>query len=718
LRRILTIIIIILFFNLSNTTYENISISDKNQVFIPNALNHFATDREEKNIAKVKDSLTPSEPIIIDEDEDFISYGFNGSGTAEDPYVIESLNITTGASIGIHITGTTKHFIIRNNYINARNLGIAVGELEDFTAIITNNFCEKNTESIFMKTDIHCGIYVYYATGVVIDNNTCINNGEGISVYSSANITILYNDCSYNEEEGIYADDVSNVTIINSRCSFNEDEGILVGGNNIVLSNNYCSNNFDGIRIIPISTYVTVRDSVCKNNHFGIHIEGSKYIKINGNDCSNNFNGIYIRFHYYFGSHFSAYITISNNTCTHNDNNGIDIGGSINDTITNNRCSYNKKYGIKLESFYFHPKNITIAYNIFSRNEESGVVLSECNLCTIYGNYFDNNGKIQAKDIDGHKNKWYNKELKLGNYWSDWDGNWAYSIGNSFFIADHYPLRSDGSPTGFKPFTKAVFYKLILPVVLVTTFIVSTKIISKIKIKSKVKKSGFKTFEEYQQAINAGFTNSSDWNKALTKGFKTYNQMKELTSLGFQSYNDLILYAKNLLNEYKTLEHEFQSLTSDDTNATMKQAQTLFKQFEQLRNKFTSFRGREHLPNSLQEQLQKELSTINKIISMSDEYIKELERSQRRFKEFENIIRTYSRISLDKLATFLEFPDTLSLERWIVNLNSPIITIDGNDVIIKRKDDSTTTDTSIEEAINSLLNQFQEFEQRGHGKKE
>ena len=50
----------------------------------------------------------------IDSDDDFVSYGFPGSGNLTDPYIIENYTISGPYSYAIEITYTTKHFIIRN----------------------------------------------------------------------------------------------------------------------------------------------------------------------------------------------------------------------------------------------------------------------------------------------------------------------------------------------------------------------------------------------------------------------------------------------------------------------------------------------------------------------------------------------------------------------------------------------------------------------------
>jgi len=77
---------------------------------------------------------------------------FPGSGTPEDPYVIEGYNITTTSSCSIYISGTTKYFAIRNCYLRAENNGIGIANVAADTAKIINNICESNS--------LH-GIYLY-----------------------------------------------------------------------------------------------------------------------------------------------------------------------------------------------------------------------------------------------------------------------------------------------------------------------------------------------------------------------------------------------------------------------------------------------------------------------------------------------------------------------------------------------------------------------------
>ena len=57
--------------------------------------------------------------INIISDNNFTDYRFPGSGTSEDPYIIEGYRIENENKYGIQINSTTKYFIIRNCHVNA-----------------------------------------------------------------------------------------------------------------------------------------------------------------------------------------------------------------------------------------------------------------------------------------------------------------------------------------------------------------------------------------------------------------------------------------------------------------------------------------------------------------------------------------------------------------------------------------------------------------------
>ena len=109
--------------------------------------------------------LTDHVPFQIDEEADFISQGWPGSGTSGDPYVIAGLNITT--SIGteaIHISNTRSYFVIRDCFINH----------------------DTGLQAIFLIN----------ATHGTIEHNTMISGGGGINGTACNDTRISYNEIS------------------------------------------------------------------------------------------------------------------------------------------------------------------------------------------------------------------------------------------------------------------------------------------------------------------------------------------------------------------------------------------------------------------------------------------------------------------------------------------------------------------------------------------
>ena len=138
-------IIIACFLLLSLIFYETINIPQNNKIGI-------VKGRETRYHSL---DLISHDPIVIDSDDDFVTYGFPGSGTLSSPYMIEDLSIIdSGNNNGIYINGTTKHFSIRNCYIDAVMKGIYVSKAATGTAIILDNECVGN---------INEGIYIYYS---------------------------------------------------------------------------------------------------------------------------------------------------------------------------------------------------------------------------------------------------------------------------------------------------------------------------------------------------------------------------------------------------------------------------------------------------------------------------------------------------------------------------------------------------------------------------
>ncbi|MFX1511466.1 MAG: NosD domain-containing protein, partial [Promethearchaeota archaeon] len=162
------------------------------------------------------------------------------------------------------------------------------------------------------------GIYIYDTTAHFVIRNCLITTG---------NITDIH---------GIYIRNVSTGTIsIENNVCQNNFKGIFVqSSNKSSIGYNTCHKNSVGISL-QYSGSSTVGNNICYlNKHelrggYGIHIEDSDYSTVTDNTCTQN-NNVGIRFD------IAKYSTIVNNTC-HNNGRGISLGGSEYSNVVNNK---------------------------------------------------------------------------------------------------------------------------------------------------------------------------------------------------------------------------------------------------------------------------------------------------------------------------------------------------------------------------------------------
>jgi len=379
------------------------------------------------------EGLTPRAPIYIEGNDSFTPANgvVGGSGTEDDPYIIENWDISAENDKGIFIRSTTAHFIVRNCYVHDGWAGD------------------------------HYGIYFIDVRNGKIDNVTSDNNNSGIRLWYSSN-NILDNNTYLNNYWGILLDSSSGNILSNNTCS-NNHYGILQyfeHSINNTLSNNLVENNYYGIRISE-SDKNTLDNNIVKNsNEYGIYIYSANNNLVTNNIVGNNIHhGIYV----HLGSSNNL---VSNNTV---ENNGIGIRllEAYNNLVSNNLVKNNQLYGvncwysdnnlilnnlvgnsydgIRLVDSY----NNLVSYNIMENNGNGIRLESSGNF--IYHNNFVNN-EDQAHD-DG-SNYWDNDYPSGGNYWSDYIGADADgdNIGDTPYSIpgdnnqDRYPLMNPTVP--------------------------------------------------------------------------------------------------------------------------------------------------------------------------------------------------------------------------------------------------------------------------------
>ncbi|MFX1252161.1 MAG: nitrous oxide reductase family maturation protein NosD [Promethearchaeota archaeon] len=186
---------------------------------------------------------TSHEPILITSNSQFTSQGFSGSGTQDDPYRIEGLNITPLASGLIRIQDTTVHVLIRENFLNGLNTASSAIFLSNVNNIkIEGNFIVNNTDTgltIDSSSNITCennvlnynqnGIDITKASDVIILNNSIFNNDYGINLLNSADNNIITNNSIYNNQQhGIRLEYSSHNTVTYNTLSNNVFYGALI----------------------------------------------------------------------------------------------------------------------------------------------------------------------------------------------------------------------------------------------------------------------------------------------------------------------------------------------------------------------------------------------------------------------------------------------------------------------------------------------------------
>ena len=307
-----------------------------------------------------------------------------GSGTQDDPYVIEGWGISNDMMSmsynGISIINSTVFFIITDCQLtdywicleNVTNGTISQNHCSSVELSLPNDIVLDASSNNSIVGNI-CG---EYGAGISLTDsnnnkvagNNCSKGGfftgpnpTGISLSNSNGNTIEYNDCSYNAN-GIFLDWSVNNTLRNNTCSANSQCGIdLYDSSNNTLSNNTCGGNGAKGISLTYSSDNTLSNNTCSDNQYGVRIDGPSRNGLYGNNCSSNSNtGMYIT--------YSDNSTLCDNVLSNNPNCGASVGNSRDVLFVSNTCTGNQ-YGIYLSSSHFN----TLCNNNCSNNTHSGI---------------------------------------------------------------------------------------------------------------------------------------------------------------------------------------------------------------------------------------------------------------------------------------------------------------------------------------------------------
>lgn len=357
-------------------------------------------------------TVTVHDPIRIDGNDEFTSENgiTGGTGTEEDPYVLEWWHINSTDTPGICISNSTVWLVMRHVVVEGGSPD-AVGILLESCSNITVSCC--------------------VSTG----------NRIGILLEASRNMTVADSEFNGNLYWGIGvwchpARSDSNISIVGNTIQDNGGYGITCegsGGTGVTISRNQISENVSGIKIHWL------RGSVISQNVI-TNPSGGRGIEI---ACSSN-------------------LTVSNNTvhCEASSGEGIVLleGTGGRDIYVLGNDIANWRSGITV-TFLSDTPSATIMNNTISGNREGVNILG--GISSVIGNSFFNN-EVQAAIGDVTEIftqttvKWNGTYPAGGNYWDNYTGIDMFSgplqiepgdddIGDTPFVIDEnntdfYPL--------------------------------------------------------------------------------------------------------------------------------------------------------------------------------------------------------------------------------------------------------------------------------------
>ncbi|MFQ6125593.1 MAG: right-handed parallel beta-helix repeat-containing protein [Candidatus Heimdallarchaeota archaeon] len=234
-----------------------------------------------KPLARANLQYQPHEPIQITNNADFAAFGFPGTGTEENPYLIEGLNITRyGGSyeILIDIDDTTAYFCIRNN--------VLTGVPRTYVGIALGNVIHGTVDSNIINNS-YWGILIYSADNNTITRNT-ISDCEYDGIYGyGKNNHVTDNTIFDCKKAGITLEDANSRLVHNTIFNCTE-AGIKVEYSRLtVVANNTISDCGRGIALMDESKQITVSDNGISKCGVGLYIYASSQNTVIRNQLDN-----------------------------------------------------------------------------------------------------------------------------------------------------------------------------------------------------------------------------------------------------------------------------------------------------------------------------------------------------------------------------------------------------------------------------------------------
>jgi len=231
-------------------------------------------------------SLASHTPIHISGNADFTASNgvTGGSGTANDPYVIEGWDITevnVPLDYGIWLENTDAYVVIRNCLIS-QYTGI---RLEHVANVIIENVTVMGGEN---------SIYVYDSKNLVVSNcdlGHC--HGDVVQLTSSTSIRLTGCKIGDGRYHSVYTLHVNDSTVEN--CDIYDSVYGIYAESSERLSISYCNihDNSDGIYLY-VTINMTISNCQILSNQHGVYLDSSDHVRMEYCDLKNNSLGIWL----------------------------------------------------------------------------------------------------------------------------------------------------------------------------------------------------------------------------------------------------------------------------------------------------------------------------------------------------------------------------------------------------------------------------------------
>ncbi|CAG0955134.1 Thermophilic serine proteinase [Methanosarcinales archaeon] len=380
------------------------------------------------------------------------NFGLYGSSYPDFDNQIDTTNLVDGKSV-YYIKGATDTF-----YDSDTNAGtfycidcVNVTLLNlDLKTNLNGIFFWNTTQSKIQNVDAsnnYFGISLSFSNNNILIGNNANSNcgsivwgyGSGISLYFSRNNTLNGNNANWNDGDGISLSSSSNNTLISNTANSNYggyEQGIGISvstSNNNTLISNTANSNYgsfeEGIGIsVSISNNNTLISNTASNNDYGIYLSSSsKDMLINNTMKANKYN---------FGLYGSSYPDFDNQIDTTNLVDGKSVyyikgaTDTFYDSDTNAGTFYciscvnvtliNLDLKTNLNGIFFRNTTQSKIQNVDASNNSVGIFLSSSSNNKLYHNNLTENTN-QALD-ETNTNSWDIGYPSGGNYWSDYTG--------------------------------------------------------------------------------------------------------------------------------------------------------------------------------------------------------------------------------------------------------------------------------------------------------